>query len=335
MTGASFVTLPQTVFKYRLVECGCTSIHVPPGRFVVYTRPTDVYVPEGPTLGLLQQLIPSLYPLKFSGNADNIFSPIARNRVVQGKTIPISSDFQRLRDAKNFGVSLLGTYAVGNYVAANTSKPFLTIGEVSEQTVLGRAEYIKLLGLLFHCERRASWKFDYVRRRYNKLRNIVQEAPTIQEPHIFFNYPFLGKWTQPAQFQYTTSVLLDAGADYLFKNDGRLLGQSLTLEEIVAQFKDADVLVNSAFFPLSSNANIEEFINQGGSDARIALEQLKSVEKGNVWSNSKRVSPNKRASDFFESAAFRADLLLRDYIQIVRPDVNIKAPIIYMYKYRE
>lgn len=337
VTASPFVTFPQIDFHYRLVQCGCNAITAPAGRTIVYTNPAGVYVSEGPTLGLLQALIPKLYPLKFSGSADFIFSPRARARIARNLTTPLSSfDLAPLKEARKFGVSLIGTYGVGGYVAADTGKPFITIGEVSERTLLGRAEYINLLGLLFRKSGSAAYKFRYVARHYNYLRRKVNAVLKRkgEKPEVFFNYPFPPTWTQPGEFQYTTSAALQAGGDYAFKNDGRLLGQSLTLPEIVETFEKADVLLNSALFPYSSNATLMEYIDSGNDEFKDTVKKLNAVKAGNVWSIARRISPNRMASDYFESAAFRADLLLRDYIKILHPELGIKRPFVYVNKYK-
>lgn len=127
---------------------------------------------------------------------------------------------------------------------------------------------------------------------------------------------------------------MHAGGDYLFKNDGRLLGQSLTLQEVVDTFEKAGVLLNSAVFPYSNNATLVEYINSGNEAFREAVAKLDAVKNGNVWSIARRISPNRMASDFFESAAFRADLLLRDYVKILHPKLGVKGPFVFVNRYK-
>lgn len=333
VTGSPFVTFPQTVFKYRLVKCGCDAIRAPKDRMILFTEPKAVYINEGPILGLFEELIPNLRPLAFTGPAQFIFSPRIRNRIKNGKITPVTStNLSEITNASNLTMSLIGTFSVGPYVVANTRKPFLVVGEISEKTLLGRAEYIKLMGLIFNQVIRATQRFSFVKSQYCALRNIVKKVE--EKPSVFYNYPFGDQWSQPGEFQYTVSAVLDAEGSYQFSDDGQLLSRSLSFDEILQNFQNTEVLINSAFFPLSNNATLQQYIDsRSDAEFKEIVTKLDAVKSGNVWSNSLRISPDGMASDFFESAVFRADLLLRDYIKILHPELNSADPFVYMYKY--
>lgn len=332
VTASPFVTFKQTIFKYRLVPCGCESVVPPPplDRQLITTNPIGVYISEGPILGL-QQVFP-LDPLIFTGPAEFIFSPRILDRIAKGKAQPISSgNLTPLNESTTLSLSLLGTFSVGPYVSANVSAPYLVIGEVSERTPLGRAEYLKLFGLLYTRVPFANWRFTTLKWRYMRVRKLAFRAKT--RPTVFFNYPFGDSWTQPGGPQFPTQFVRDGNARYKFMNDDLSRGRQLTLEEIVGNFNQTDVLINSAFFPLSNNATIDEYIMSGNAAFQSAVKKLISVQTRMVWSNSKRISANKQATDFFESAIVMPDVLLNDYVQIFHPELFKHRDTFYMYRY--
>lgn len=218
------------------MKCGCDAIVAPQDRTIIYTQPTSVYINEGPSFGLFESLIPNLRVLAFTGPLQFIFSPRIRDRITSNKTTAVTSpNLLEISYAPNLALSLIGTFSVGSYVGANTGKPFLVIGEVSERALLGRAEYIKLLGLLFGLESRANREFSVVEMKYISLPDLAQT--TTAKPSVFYNYPFGDSWSQPGQFQYTVAAVLDTQGSCRFSNDGRLLARSLSFGEILRIFK--------------------------------------------------------------------------------------------------
>lgn len=327
-------------WRYRIVKCGCAPGNAN-GRQIVFTNPKSVFVEGGPTLGLFQGVLPSLRPLKFVSGVSNIFSPAVRNRVKQGKSKDIrkpdfSLDFSMLRKDNSLGASFIGPFSVNSFQAASLGKPYVVILEVSEASPLARTEWIKIIGLILDVPEDATKKFNNIVKRYQNIKKRASKA--VRRPSLFFNSPFQTSWAQPSEKQFTTSFARDANADYQFAKDGRSSTVFLNFKGVLDNFRSARYLINAGSFPSSRTTKLSDFVSKkvltppGQLSYKALVTRLDSVRCGNVWSNQKRVSANGFASDYFERAAFRPDLLLADFVSLLHPELGLSSSA-YTYSY--
>lgn len=333
------VRTSKGVFEYRLLKSGCPVNDMDTDRQVLLTNPSSVYISEGPILGFYEPLIPNVASLRYVNKKSYIYSPAVRDRVDGELTEELENDsfeinYTRLSNDPDLSLSLIGDFGIENYQDAKTGKPFLAVTEVLEVTPLGRAEWIKVLGLLFEKSEEADNLFRRVVRDYN----IVKEKASASDerPSVFFNAPMNDThWSVPNGLQYMSRYAQDANADYKFANNGKESTEVLTFPEIRKEFQSTQVLLNVNKFPVSNDVTLDEFIRSFDDRKNVQdlLKDLRAVRCGDVWSNQKRISPDKEADDFYESAAYRADLVLEDFVKILHPSLDIKEELTYMYSY--
>lgn len=327
-------------WKYRFVKCGCEAGKVQKGRQVIFTAPKAVFSGSGPILGLLEGADPSLRELKYVFSASNIYSPTVRSRVRKGQTTDLATpgftiDFDQIKGDDTFGASIIGTFDAKAFQEAKTGKPYLVIPEVSEPSPVARAEWAKVIALLLDRTKEVNRKFGEIASSYARTKR--EAAAAIRRPSVFFNSPFRDTWFQPSEKQFTTSFARDSNVDYRFGNDGKSTTNSFKFSEILKLFRSATFLVNVGFFPSSSSTTLKKFVEAsittppGTLTYKNLVRQLVSVRCGNVWSNQRRVTSDGFATDFFESAVFRPDLKLLDYVKLLHPDLSFRGKVTYSY----
>eukprot|EP00177_Eucheuma_denticulatum_P006380 GFKZ01011644.1.p1 GENE.GFKZ01011644.1~~GFKZ01011644.1.p1 ORF type:complete len:326 (+),score=44.01 GFKZ01011644.1:521-1498(+) len=170
------------------------------------------------------------------------------------------------------------------------------------------------MGLIMGREEVANRRFEDVESRYLQIRDSA--AGAVERPSVFFNSPFDNSWSQPGGEQYIAMLAADAGADYRFADDGERATLTLTLEQVEADFGNAEFLVNTGRFPGQNDSTLETFFQSASEEEREVYRELRAVRCGRVFSRARRVTEDGRANDFFETGAVRPDLMLADFVGV-------------------
>jgi iron complex transport system substrate-binding protein len=113
-----------------------------------------------------------------------------------------------------------------------------------ETTDLGRAEWLKVMALLFNRERLANQLFDGIAARYEALAAKAKAQP--RHPRVLTDLPAGHLWdVWPAP-----DALVNAGGDYFWP--GASLYRRVDMEAVVQKARDADVWILSWQTPLRS-----------------------------------------------------------------------------------
>lgn len=353
------ISSAEVKIPYRLVVCGCDiPQNTPSNRTILFTNPTNIYVQDGPSLFMVTEMFDENEPLpvKYVNSLPFIYSD--RVRALGDDESPSIFDmtFDLLRENDDMSMGFISsskwTYeSTASNFDLSYNRTLLVIGEVSEVSPLARAEWSKIIGLMFKRSERANQLFDKIVADYEDAKRKANQAT--RRPSTFFNYPSFTKsyvgsdlnrytWTQPGYGQYIAEFIRDANADYRYNFKGKQNEDNpLPMTDMMNQFSSARVLINADPFDSKTgfrNITIAEIIKKSpddkvdSDDFTEAMRSLEAVRCGNVWGRRKRV--NGDALDFFESAVARPDLLLKDYVKIFHPDVNLgDYQIYYMSQY--
>lgn len=246
-------------------------------------------------------------------NAGFIYNPVIRKGIEEG-------DVQDLGDAFNLNIEkllLLRPQAVMatayNADDANSRKmkqTGLTLIyniEWQEQTLLGRAEWIKFVGAFFDKGVLADSLFRMIERQYNDVKAKASEVA--RKPAILSGQDYRGSWSMPGGQSFSARLFGDAGGDYFYKSNTETGSVSTTIEEALLHFSKADVWVGV------QASTLEEL---GKTEPRYKL--FKAFKTGNVYNTCKRTTAT-GGNDYWEGAVVRPDLLLSDMIKILHPEV--------------
>ena len=194
--------------------------------------------------------------------------------------------------------------------------PVVINGDYLEDTPLGRAEWGKFIAAFYNLEVEANLDFMAVDNRYKELQALVTDIT--EKPSVFTNTDFQGSWYVPGGKSYASLLLKDAGADYLWADDGGTGANPLSFEEVYDKALDADFWLNVGF------AN--DLASLLAMDERYS--DFSAFQNGNVFNYSKRVNAN-GGSDYFESGVANPDVILADLIKIFHPELLPEYTLYY------
>ncbi|PXF45352.1 hypothetical protein BWQ96_04872 [Gracilariopsis chorda] len=334
--------------RYRLVVCGCP---VPPdsANFVVlFINPRSVYINESPVLALLHILEPTSERLKYVNTLKTIYTPQIRERIESGQVEQIQDEnftvnYSRLIQDPSLSSGIIGSFTIEAFTGfEGNDVPYLAISEVNEPSPLGRAEWMKVIGFYLGNASAAEQRFADVVKEYEDAKRKAREA--VRRPSVLINPPTtrnsgivdLSKslddnyeWRLPHGNQYTTDFMDDANSDYHLSSRVSAKSFVFNMSQVIEDFKYARFHVQNALFPGNqSRDTLEEFLNslvdplQPDPRVKVEMAKLAAVRCNNVWHQGKRLTTDGHSNDFFESAIFQPDEVLKDLVSIFHPTVD-------------
>ena len=243
----------------------------------------------------------------------------------------ISSDYTRSRvdngEVMNLGnnesinteltLSLKPDVVVGFSIAA-ANKPYETLvrsgipvvynGDWTEQTPLGKAEWIKFFAPFFQKEEKANILFDSIVQAYTKARDLAQQADYM--PGVMSGAIYKDVWYAPGGNSWAAQFIRDANGKYLWDDTEETGSLSLGLESVLARASEAEYWISPSQFTSysemkQSNRHYTQF--NAFRDKKIYTYALSQGETGGLT--------------FFELGPNRPDLILKDLIHIFNPEI--------------
>ena len=182
--------------------------------------------------------------------------------------------------------------------------PPLFMIEWMETEPLGRAEWIKAIGLLFDKEKEADSVFKLVEANYTAIKK--QQSKNTSKPKILHGEEYNGVWYVAGGQSYIAQLYADAGAEYLWKENDKSGSLALDIEIVLEKGLDADFW----FTTFGQNAADMNHIKQ----EKYSI--LKAVQNKAIYSNTNRTR-FMGGNDFWETGNLRPDLILKDIVQIL------------------
>ena len=180
--------------------------------------------------------------------------------------------------------------------------------EWTEQSLLARAEWIKFVAAFYDKEQLADSLFSQIERDYLEVSAIAQSVDV--RPTVMAGGNFKGTWYMPSGTSYMGRLFADAGADYFYKNEASTSASlALNFETVLNNFHNADVWLNAPTATLNALIQMDERHNL-----------FRSAREGRVYGFYGRTLPD-GANDFWESAVARPDLVLKDLIWALHPNL--------------
>lgn len=235
-------------------------------------------------------------------------SAIANNPAVKDVGYDSSLDYETLVMLKPDVVLMYGVTAANDAVTAKLRDleiPYLYLGDYTEESPLGKAEWVVAIAEIMGCRERGIESFAAIAQRYNDVRSSVVRSD--DAPKIMFNLPYQDVWYMPSDDSYMVQLVEDAGGSYIYKGNNPTGGsKAISLEQAYMLVSDADIWLNagqcSTMAELRSSA--PHFVN------------TPVVVAGEVYNNNRRRT-KAGGSDFWESAIVRPDVVLSDLVTII------------------
>jgi len=216
-------------------------------------------------------------------------------------------------------ILLYSPYFDGNQGGLNvTGAVLFPFADYMENTPLGRAEWIRVIGMLAGCEDKANAWFDDIERRYNALSTLC--ANVEQRPTVFSDLAFNGQWYVAGGRSYMAKLFADAGADYIWKDNPSTASVPMDAESILAKAQHADYwrVINSNPFPMTYESLAKESPVYPLFDA---------------FRNRQIIVCDILPTGYFEQSQCEPDLLLADFIHFFHPELLTGEWADYQTKY--
>ncbi|MDO4771313.1 ABC transporter substrate-binding protein [Porphyromonas sp.] len=176
-----------------------------------------------------------------------------------------------------------------------------------ETDLLGRAEWLKIIGILCCQNAKSDSLFRHIEKEYIEAKALV--------PHdedyiaVMYGHDYKGAWYVPGEYSYVTSMLEDARVRFEYI-PGQVSGEPKSFEHIFTRHHKAKIWLNMMATDIST---VKDFV---GINERYA--HFDAVKDGEVWVDRKRVN-EQGGNDIWESGVYNPHLLLKDIIKITRP----------------
>ncbi len=279
-------------------------IATPVERMVVTST---THIPSLEALGVLNTVVG--FP-----NTDLISSQEARKLVDVGQ-------IKELGTNENINTEMvleLNPEVVMGFGINDTNKAYSTVqqsgiavvynGDWVEQTPLGKAEWIKFFAPFFQKEKEADRIFSEIETAYTEAKTLAQLAT--EKPTVLTGGLYKDVWYVAGGKSWMAQFLTDANADYIWSATENTGSIGLSLEAVLEKGQQADFWFNP-----SSHTTYEEV-----KQANAHYQQFKAFSEKNIYSNAIEKGA-KGGLIFYELAPQRPDLVLKDFIRILHPNL--------------
>ena len=294
------------------------------GNTQVIRTPLKSMIATSTTHIALTEMLNANEVIKAMVGAKYAYSDEIQNRLDEGEITPFSQGEFNNEVALNMNPELVmisagQTSQYDNYrLLVDSGIAVFVNAEWLETTPLGKAEWVKVMGLLLEKEALANQKFQKVAERYNRLKARAKKAE--EHPLVINNMPYKGAWFVSGGESFTAQFLKDAGADYPWYDNESTGGLRLDFETVYEAGLRAEVWLNPG-----TAVTKEDVL---AADPRF--EDFKSFQNGRIYNNNKRMGKT-GGNDFWETGVVRPDLILSDLITILHPDV-MDSDSLYFYQ---
>lgn len=247
-------------------------------------------------------------------NTNYISSKKTRQRIDDGKIKDLNNDLDinielllDLNPELVIGFSVNGSHKSLNKIE-KFGIPVVLDGAWTEQTPLGRAEWIKFIAAFFDKDEQANVIFNKIETDYLKAKQLAAKTKT--KPTVLSGTLFKDVWNIPGGHSFVAQYLKDANTDYIWKDDNSTGSLQLNFENVLNKAQKAELWIGTGAF---KNKNEMLDVHKGYSyfDAfknnKIHTFTKKKGAKGGLL--------------YFELGPLRPDLILKDIIKIAHPEV--------------
>lgn len=242
--------------------------------------------------------------------ADRMMNENLLDQVAANKTIELTSggelDFEKVLSLSP-DVFMAYSYGESDFSRIeNQGIPVVLNMEYLEGHPLGRAEWIKLAGILTGNETLADSIYQDVENQYLALKEKVSHASVL--PSVFTGSRWNEIWYAPGRDSYIANYITDAGGDYVFGNLKGAGSHEIDYEVALKAISDADywgmVTSHREPFTMQSVLEMDEFYGN-----------FKAFHDKNIF------VCNAAKTDYFGDAVMEPEIILADMIAIIHPEI--------------
>ena len=183
-------------------------------------------------------------------------------------------------------------------------------GEYVEQNPLGRAEWIKFTGVLLGNYPAALAQFEQIKKDYLEAEALASSLQNKEWPTVLSGVMYQDIWYAPGGESWAAQLLEKAGGSYVFGKEGAAGSLQLNYEVVLNQATTAPIWIGAADF-----ASLEEM---GKIEPRY--QAFAAWKTGEVYTYTAKKGET-GGLEYFELGYLRPDLILKDLIKILHPEL--------------
>jgi iron complex transport system substrate-binding protein len=178
-----------------------------------------------------------------------------------------------------------------------------------EESPLARAEWIKFFAVFTGKLVKADSLFNATEENYLKLCELAKTEAN--KPTVFSEIKYSEFWYMPGGKSYVATLMNDAGANYLWKDNTNFGSLPLSFEQVYTKAKDADYWIHLS--TLKTKKELE------ASESRYAY--FKAFKTNQLYNNTLHTN-DKGYSTYWETGMIYPDRILNDLIAIFHPKLK-------------
>ena len=306
----------DTSFKYALIPKSKLAsitfnkdeydavVAIPIERLIVTST---THIPALEALGVTNKLVG--FP-----NTDLISSEKTRKRIDNGHIEELgNNETLNTEITLNLKPDVVVGFGINNQNKAyetliRSNIPVVYNGDWTEESPLGKAEWLKFFAPFFGLETKADSIFKSIEKSYLQTKDIANRAT--KKPTVLTGGLYKDVWHVAGGKSWMAQFLRDAKTDYLWKETPETGGIGLSLESVLATAQDADYWLNPSM--LTSYEEVKE--------SNKHYTQFKAYKDKTVFSNT--IAKGETGGLlYYELGPMRPDLVLKDLIHIFHPEL--------------
>jgi len=252
--------------------------------------------------------------LKGFPNLNYISTPSVRNLINQHKIVDLGNTQQintevllNLKPDVLIGFSMQSQNKMYTTIQ-KSGIPVILNGDWLESTPLGRAEWLKFFGALYQKNNLADSIFNHIKNDYYKIKQLAlsaNESPTVLSGNLNKNI-----WNLPAGDSYTAQFLKDANCRYYWQNKTGNGSLNLSFETVFTKAKNADFWIGVG--PYTNFKQLKE--------ANMHYAKFKAFKTKQIYTFG-LVKGATGGSLYYEEAALKPNIVLKDLIKVLHPEL--------------
>ncbi len=258
-------------------------------------------------------------------NTDYISSEKTRKLIDSGKVREVGTN-QTLNTEVLIDMSpdLIVSFGLNNSnpTIDNLQKSGLKViynGDWTEQSPLGKAEWIKFFGVLYGLDAKANTIFSEIEKEYTTTLALAKKATS--KPTVLSGAMYQEQWYVPQGESWAALFMKDAQSNYLWADTKGTGSLTLPFETILDKAQKADYWVAPGDFSSleqmgNTNPHYKEF--DAFKNKKVYSYSIKKGAKGGIV--------------YFEWSPTRPDWVLKDLIKIFHPELLPKHKLFFFQK---
>ena len=253
-----------------------------------------------------------------------IHAPAVRERIRKGLIKDLgeatSPNVERMIEIGT-EVVLASPFNHGSYGAVGkTGIPVIECADYMETDPLGRAEWVKFIGLLTGRNERADSLFRETEANYRRIKAMAENVE--YRPGLMTGKKYGSPWYVPSGESFMARIYKDAGADYLFRYLPGTGSTPMSFEAVLDKAVHADV-----------------WLIQYNQEKEMTYDALKadysSYSRFDAFRNRRIYGCNTNYSLYYEEVPMHPDYLLAELIAIFHPRLLPEHKFRYFFPLKE